>query len=85
MANKNTQGFGFRPAMRVGNTPAIQGQSKYEIDAGDANAIFNGEPVKVNIHAATGGYITTAARYCNGWSFKWCVLHRWNIFKTNFQ
>ena len=61
MANKNTQGFGFRPAMRVGNTPAIQGQSKYEIDAGDANAIFNGEPVKVNIHNATGGYITTAA------------------------
>ena len=45
MANKNTQGFGLRPAMRVGNTPAIQGQSKYQIDAGEANAIekFNVE------------------------------------------
>ena len=39
MANANTQGFGLGPAMRVGNTPAIQGQSKYEIDAGEANAI----------------------------------------------
>ena len=39
MANANTQGFGLRPAMRVGNTPAIQGQSKYEIDAGETNAI----------------------------------------------
>ena len=61
MANANTQGFGLRPAMRVGNTPAIQGQSKYEIDAGEANAIYNGEPVKVDISASTGGYIVTAA------------------------
>tara|TARA_R100001163_G_C4960848_1_gene124722 strand:- start:56 stop:673 length:618 start_codon:yes stop_codon:yes gene_type:complete len=61
MANKNTQGFGLRPAMRVGNTPAIQGQSKYQIDAGEANAIFNGEPVKVDISATTGGYIVTAS------------------------
>ena len=61
MANANTQGFGLRPAMRVGNTPAIQGQSKYEIDAGESNAIYNGEPVKVDISASTGGYIVTAA------------------------
>ena len=61
MANANTQGFGLRPAMRVGNTPAIQGQSKYEIDAGETNAIYNGEPVKVDIHDSTGGYIVTAA------------------------
>ena len=61
MANANTQGFGLRPAMRVGNTPAIQGQSKYEIDAGESNAIYNGEPVKVDISTSTGGYIVTAA------------------------
>ena len=61
MANRNSQGFGLRPAMRVGNTPAISGQSKYEIDAGETNAIFNGEPVKVDISASTGGYIVTAA------------------------
>ena len=61
MANRNTQGFGLKAAMRVGNTPSIQGQSKYEIDAGETNAIFNGEPVKVDISASTGGYIVTAA------------------------
>ena len=61
MANSNTQGFGLVAAMRVGNTPAISGQSKYEIDAGDASAIYNGEPVKVDISATTGGYIVTAA------------------------
>ena len=61
MANKNSQGFGLKAAMRVGNTPAIQGQSKYQIDAGHGANIFQGEPVKVNIHASTGGYITTAA------------------------
>ena len=49
MANRSTSGFGFKAAMRVGNTPSIQGQSKYYIDAGETNAIFNGEPVKIDI------------------------------------
>ena len=48
MANRNTGGFGLKAAMRAGNTPSIQGQSKYEIDAGESNAIFNGEPVVVD-------------------------------------
>ena len=61
MANRNSAGFGLVEAMRVGNTPSIQGQSKYEIDAGETNAIFHGEPVKVDISASTGGYIVTAA------------------------
>ena len=61
MANNNSQGFGLKPAMRVVNTLAIQGQSKYLIDAGETNAIYNGEPVKVDISATTGGYIVTAA------------------------
>ena len=61
MANRNSQGFGLKAAMRAGNTPSIQGQSKYEIDAGETNAIFNGEPVKIDISATTGGYIVTAA------------------------
>jgi hypothetical protein len=29
MANRSTNGFGFKAAMRLGNTPAIGGQSKY--------------------------------------------------------
>jgi len=61
MANRNAEGFGLIAAMAVGNRAAVQGQSKYEIDAGETNAIFNGEPVKVDISASTGGYIVTAA------------------------
>ena len=61
MANRNAAGFGLIAAMAVGNRAAVQGQSKYEIDAGETNAIFNGEPVKVEINASTGGYIVTAA------------------------
>jgi len=61
MANRNTAGFGLQSVMRVGNTPAIQGQSAYEIDAAESAAIYNGEPVKIDINATTGGYIVTAA------------------------
>ena len=61
MANRNSAGFGLVEAMRVGNTPSIQGQSKYEIDAGESNAIFNGEPVVVDLNTSTGGYLVTAA------------------------
>ena len=61
MANRNTAGFGLKAAMRVGNTPSIQGQSKYDIDAGETNAIFHGEPVKIDLSTSTGGYIVTAA------------------------
>ena len=61
MANRNTAGFGLQSVMRVGNTPAIQGQSAYEIDANETAAIYNGEPVKIDIHVSTGGYIVTAA------------------------
>ena len=31
MANRSTTGFGLKAAMRLGNTPSIQGQSKYDI------------------------------------------------------
>ena len=61
MANRNSAGFGLQSVMRVGNTPAIQGQSAYEIDAGETNAIYNGEPVTVDLSTSTGGYIVTAA------------------------
>ena len=61
MANRNTSGFGLQQSMMVGNTPATQGQSKYLIDAGETNAIYNGEPVTVDLSTSTGGYIVTAA------------------------
>ena len=62
MANTHTQGFGLRPIMRVGNTPSIQGQSKYEIASAQAGTLYNGTPDKVDINAATGGYIVEAAQ-----------------------
>ena len=40
MANRNTGGFGLKAAMRLGNTPSIQGQSKSDIDAGENNDVF---------------------------------------------
>lgn len=52
MANKNTQGFGLIATDRLGNTPAISGQSKYFIDAGYGTAIYNGGAVK-----SAAGYI----------------------------
>ena len=61
MANRNTAGFGLQSVMRVGNTPAIQGQSAYDIDAAESAAIYNGEPVKIDLSVTTGGYIVTAA------------------------
>ena len=41
MANRNTGGFGLKAAMRAGNTPSIQGQSKYEIDAGETLSLIH--------------------------------------------
>ena len=85
MANRNSQGFGLKAAMRVGNTPSIQGQSKYDIDAGESNAIFQGEPVKIDLSTSTGGYIVTAAAgtamvgVLNG-----VVFTDASTFKTNF-
>ena len=40
MANRSTSGFGLRMAMRLGNTPAIGGQSKYAIKSGLGVGIF---------------------------------------------
>jgi len=60
MANRNAAGFGMIPSMRVGNTPSIQGQSKYEIAAGYATAMYQGDPVKINLSTTVGGYIVTA-------------------------
>ena len=56
MANRNTSGFGLRPANMVGGQASVQGQQSYKIDAGHNANIFNGEFVKID-HGGTQGYI----------------------------
>ena len=55
MANRNTAGFGFIPAMTLGNTPATQGLSKYWIDAASTVDLYHGGAVEI-----TAGYVTSA-------------------------
>ena len=55
MANRNTVGFGLNATGTMGSNYTNQGQSNYFIDAADATAIYNGQPVKL-----TSGYIVTA-------------------------
>jgi len=68
MANRQTSGYGLRPTNTLGNTPATSGESKYTIEAGDATAIYNGEPVLLicDVVVGTGGYLKTAAAGTTG-------------------
>ena len=64
MANRSTSGFGLRMAMRLGNTPAIGGQSKYAIKSGLGVGIFKGNPASIQLAGDTGyiqdsGFSTT--------------------------
>ena len=47
MANASTTGFGLKAAMRLGNTPAISGQSKYDIKDNTGVGLFKGNPVSL--------------------------------------
>ena len=40
MANQSTTGFGLRAVERLGNTPAIQGQSKYQLQTAPGVALM---------------------------------------------
>ena len=40
MANQSTVGFGFRAANRLGGTPAIQGQTKYQLQTAPGVALM---------------------------------------------
>ena len=56
MANTGTSGLGLKAAMRVGNTPSIGGQSKYQVKSGLGVGIFKGNPVSRQ-HTGDEGYI----------------------------
>ena len=54
MANRNSAGWGFRPAGTLGNTPATQGLSQYWIDAAATVNLFHGMAMK-----SSSGYMIT--------------------------
>ena len=60
MANRSTSGFGLRMAMRLGNTPAIGGQSKYAIKSEPGVGIFKGNPASIQLAGDTG-YVQDSA------------------------
>ena len=60
MANRSTTGFGLRAAMKLGNSPAISGQSKYAIKSGLTVGIFKGNPASIQLAGDTG-YIQDSA------------------------
>ena len=57
MANRSTNGFGFKAAMRVGNTPSIQGQSKYDIKDNTGVGLFKGNPVALEDGSGDQGFL----------------------------
>ena len=57
MANRSTTGFGLKMAMRVGNTPSIQGQSKYDIKDNTGVGLFKGNPVALEDGSGDQGFL----------------------------
>ena len=61
MANRSTTGFGLRMAMRLGNTPAIQGQSKYAIKDNTGVGLFKGNPCALEDSSGSQGFLQDMA------------------------
>ena len=61
MANASTTGFGLKAAMRLGNTPSIQGQSKYDIKDNTGVGLFKGNPVSLEDSSGDQGFLQDAS------------------------
>ena len=61
MANRSTSGFGFKAAMRIGNTPAISGQSKYDIKDNTGVGLFKGNPCALEDSSGSQGFLQDMA------------------------
>ena len=57
MANRSTTGFGLKMAMRIGNTPAISGQSKYDIKDNTGVGLFKGNPAALEDSSGDQGFL----------------------------
>ena len=60
MANQSTVGFGFRAANRLGGTPAIQGQTKYQLQTAPGVALMKNDPASIQ-DAGNTGFIQDAS------------------------
>ena len=60
MANRNTQGFGLIPAGRMGGTPSIQGQTKYQLQTAPGVALMKNDPASIQ-DAGNTGFIQDAS------------------------
>ena len=60
MANQSTTGFGLRAVERLGNTPAIQGQSKYQLQTAPGVALMKNDPASIQ-DAGNTGFIQDAS------------------------
>ena len=47
MANQSTTGFGFRAAEQIRQTPANQGQSKYQLQTAPGVALMKNDPASI--------------------------------------
>ena len=61
MANASTTGFGLKADMRLGNTPAIEGQSSYAIKDNTGVGLFKGNPVSLEDSSGSQGYLQDAS------------------------
>ena len=60
MANQSTTGFGFRAAERLGNTPSIGGQAKYQLQTAPGVALMKNDPASIQ-DAGNQGFIQDAS------------------------
>jgi hypothetical protein len=60
MANQSTVGFGFRAANRLGGTPSIQGQTKYQLQTAPGVALMKNDPASIQ-DAGNTGFIQDAS------------------------
>jgi hypothetical protein len=61
MANTSTTGYGFRAIETLGNVPATQGQSKYQILSGLGVRILKNEPIGPQDSSGDDGYMQSLA------------------------
>ena len=60
MANQSTTGFGFKAAERLGNTPSIGGQAKYQLQTAPGVALMKNDPASIQ-DAGNAGFIQDAS------------------------